>query len=181
MKEGGEAGYRAYARGLGSHYRLAAFFSDLPCEDDDWKEPGVMERCEACRAHVRACPTGAIDPERFLLRAERCITFWNEQPKEVAFPDWLDRSWHNCLVGCLHCQNVCPENRDVGDFHEDGAEFSEEETRLLLEGAQASDLPPDLVEKIRRADLLAASGYFPAQPGSPPGARGFSPPVAGMR
>lgn len=150
-----------YAAGLGSYYRLAAFFSDMPCKDDDWQEPRQMERCEDCEACVRSCPAGAIDPARFLLRAERCITFWNEQSKEVPFPAWLDRSWHNCLVGCLHCQRVCPENQDVADSYEDGVEFSEEETGLLMEGKPASDLPLGLVEKLRRADILVALDTFP--------------------
>ena len=150
-----------YAGGMGSSYRLAAFFSDLPCGDDEWGEPRALERCEECRVCVRACPTGAIASDRFLLYAERCITFWNEQPKEVPFPEWLDRSWHNCLMGCLHCQLVCPENREVNDFCETGAEFSEEETGLLLEGREAGDLPPDLVEKLERADLLVALDTFP--------------------
>jgi len=150
-----------YAGGMGSFYRLVAYFSDLPCESDEWGEPRALERCEDCLACVRACPTGAIDPARFLLRAERCITFWNEQPEEVPFPEWLDRSWHNCLVGCLHCQRVCPENREVDDFCETGGEFSDEETGLLLEGRKAGDLPSDLVEKLERADLLAALDTFP--------------------
>ncbi len=150
-----------YTGGLGSFYRLAAFFSDLPCEGDEWGEPTALERCEDCLACMQACPTGAIDPDRFLLHAERCITFWNEQPMEVPFPDWLDRSWHSCLIGCLHCQRVCPENREVGGFCEAGEEFSEKETQLLLEGREAGDLPPDLAEKLERADLLAVLDTFP--------------------
>lgn len=150
-----------YCGDMGSFYRLAAFFSDLPCEDAEWMEPRALERCEACLTCIQACPTGAIDPGRFLLRAERCITFWNEQPKGVPFPEWLDRSWHNCLVGCLHCQRVCPENRGIRDAYKEGEVFSEEETRLLLEGRKASDLPSGLVEKLQRSDLLLALDTFP--------------------
>jgi epoxyqueuosine reductase len=150
-----------YAGRMGSLYRLVVFFSDLPCEAGPWEEPAQLERCEGCAACISACPTGAIDPERFLIRAERCITFWNEQPKGVPFPGWLDPGWHNCLVGCLYCQQVCPENREVSDFYEEGEEFSEEETRLLLDGGEETDLPAALREKLERADLLEALDTFP--------------------
>jgi epoxyqueuosine reductase len=151
---------------LGSYYRLTAFFSDLPCDSDEWAEPRVLERCEKCTVCTKACPTGAIDPERFLLHAERCITFWNEKPKGVPFPDWLDPTWHNCIVGCLHCQRVCPENRDVSDFCEHGEEFSEAETGILLEGRQAGELPVGLVAKLERADLLPALDTLPRNLGA---------------
>ena len=150
-----------YCGGMGSYYRLAAFFSDLPCESGDWYEPEVLDICEDCRACMAACPTGAIDPERFLLRAELCIAFWNEKPKEEAFPEWLDPTWHNCLVGCLHCQRVCPANRRITEICEEGEEFSEEETGLLLEGREVADLPPDLVRKLERADLLPVLDTLP--------------------
>jgi len=143
-----------YVSGMGSFHRLAAFCSDLPCDGDEWPGPRVMARCERCRACARACPTGAIDPARFLIHAERCITFWNEEPPSVAFPDWMNPSWHNCLVGCMHCQTVCPENQGIAEHIEEGAEFSEEETSLLLRGVPPTDLPAALADKLRESDLL---------------------------
>jgi epoxyqueuosine reductase len=150
-----------YAEDLGSYYRLAVFISDLPCEDDTWVEPTLMDRCNDCSACVRACPTGAIDADRFLLRAERCITFWNEKPDGIPFPDWLEASWHNCVVGCLHCQRVCPENPSVSDACEEGVTFSEEETRLLLEGGHRDTLPAGLVQKLEESDLLPELDTLP--------------------
>ena len=94
----------------------------------------MMDLCQKCTACLRHCPTGAITSERFLLRAERCITFHNEEPSDVPFPAWLDASWHNCLVGCLHCQSICPENKDYLAWVGEGAKFSAEETALLVEG-----------------------------------------------
>lgn len=143
-----------YVEGMGSFHRLAAFCSDLQCEQDEWSEPRMLERCERCQACMRNCPTGAINAERFLLRAERCITFWNEKPCQVAFPEWIRSAWHNCLVGCLHCQRICPENKGMLDWYQEGEEFSEEETNILRKGVPFADLPEALAEKLERWDLL---------------------------
>jgi epoxyqueuosine reductase len=141
-----------YVEGMGSYQRLAAFCSDLPCEDDDWQSPRMMDLCERCTACRRACPTGAIGDDRFLLHAERCLTYLNELPGNVPFPDWLEPSAHNCLVGCMLCQVACPENRDLLSWHEPGAEFTEEETALLLEGPVLQELPAALRAKAERWD-----------------------------
>jgi epoxyqueuosine reductase len=151
----------SYAPGLGSFYRLVAFHSDLPCPDDEWHEPRMLERCETCRACGRRCPTGAITAERFLLRAERCLTFHNEKPGEVEFPAWISPSAHNCLVGCLHCQTVCPENKDFVQWIVDAEEISQEETAELLEGRALDQLSAPLAEKVRRADLVDYLGLLP--------------------
>ncbi|UCF97107.1 MAG: 4Fe-4S binding protein [Spirochaetaceae bacterium] len=151
----------AYVEGLGSYHRLAVFCSDCPCEAEQWIEAGMLERCERCHACQRACPSGAIGSDRFLLRAERCLTFWNEMPKGIAFPDWVEDSWHNCLVGCLHCQRICPENGMLKDWYEEGAEFSDRETELILAGADPSTLPASLTEKLERWDLLELYDLLP--------------------
>ena len=123
-----------YVPGMGSFHRLWAFYSDLVCQEDNWQEAQMMAICQNCSACLRKCPTGAITSERFLLHAERCITFHNERPGDVPFPTWMDPCWHNCLIGCSYCQNVCPQNKDFWQWVERGVEFSEEETALLLEG-----------------------------------------------
>jgi epoxyqueuosine reductase len=121
----------------------------------------MLERCETCRACGRRCPTGAITAERFLLRAERCLTFHNEKPGEVEFPAWISPSAHNCLVGCLHCQTVCPENKDFVQWIVDAEEISQEETAELLEGRALDQLSAPLAEKVRRADLVDYLGLLP--------------------
>jgi epoxyqueuosine reductase len=148
-----------YVDGMGSFHRLVALFSDLPCPDDDWQESRMMERCQTCSACIHACPSGAITPERFLLRAEKCIVFHNEG--DDPFPTWLDPSWHNCLVGCLHCQRVCPEDKDFLGWIEEGAEFSEEETGLLLEGTPLDELPPETARKLEQSDLAGLLDVLP--------------------
>jgi epoxyqueuosine reductase len=150
-----------YVEGLGSYHRLAVFCSDYPCKADSWSEARMLERCSGCRACLRECPSAAIAEDRFLLHAERCLTLWNEKPKGIDFPVWLEDSWHNCLVGCLHCQRACPENRALAGWYEEGAAFTGEETELLLAGGEPTELPADLHEKLRRWDLLELYEQLP--------------------
>ena len=151
----------SYVEGLGSFHRLTSFCSDLPCADDDWHQPTMLEQCEKCDRCMRSCPTGAILEERFLLNVERCITFWNEHPPDVAFPEWLKPVWHNCLIGCMICQKVCPVNQDIVDCHEPGGEFTEEETDILLQGIPFAEMPRSLKEKLKATDLAAIADILP--------------------
>jgi len=144
-----------YVPGMGSLHRLVAFYMDLPCSEESWGEPQVMERCRSCRACLRSCPTEAITADRFLIRAERCITFHNERLTE--FPTWIDSSWHNCLVGCLRCQKVCPENTPFLDRVECNEIFSQEETDLILDSTPPARLPSETVKKLERLDMLEYS------------------------
>jgi epoxyqueuosine reductase len=73
---------------------------------------------------------------------------------DFPFPAWLDPSWHNCLVGCLHCQRVCPQNKDFLEWVEEGAEFSQEETALILDGVPSDQLPASTVRKLEQLDLI---------------------------
>ena len=81
-----------YVSELGSFFQLVAVYSDMPCEEDSWQEATMMKSCEECDLCRRACPTGAIPSDRFLLRAERCITYHNEKNGNVLFPK-VDRGF----------------------------------------------------------------------------------------
>jgi len=150
-----------YVSGMGSFYGLTAAYSDFPATEGNLQESKMMERCQNCSACVKHCPTNAISSDRFLLYAKRCITFHNEKPGNVPFPAWIDPSWHNCLVGCLHCQRVCPENREVWKWVEEGSEFSKEETDLLLEKPQFDDLPATASHKLEQHDLESFVDIIP--------------------
>lgn len=149
----------AYFDDWGSYVRLFGFYSDIPCDEDDWQGARAMKACEKCRLCLTACPSEAISQERFLIRAERCITLHNEDTRE--FPEWIDPRWHNSLVGCMICQDVCPANRENLDWLEGDVEFSEEETALILEGTPPEDLPAGTVENLRVADLLEMYEILP--------------------
>jgi epoxyqueuosine reductase len=144
----------SYVPGLGSFYRPIVLYSDAPCPEDQWHDLQMLERCQSCVACRRACPTGAITAGRFVLRAGRCLTLHNERATEVPFPAWIDPAAHNCLVGCLHCQRVCPENREIWSRVVDGATFTEEETALLREGVPLDQLPATTLDKLQQSGLV---------------------------
>lgn len=150
-----------YVQGLGSFLQLVGFYSDMPCVEDSWREPQMMNRCEHCQACRLACPTGAISSDRFLLHAERCIVFHGEKKGDVPFPSWINPSWHNCLYGCFHCQRVCPENKNFLRWIGQGEEFSEEETALLLKGVSCDELSAATLRKLERLDLVDSLDSFP--------------------
>ena len=141
----------SYIEGLGSFYQLESFFSNVPCNDDNWYEERELEKCSDCRICLKNCPTGAISASRFLLRAEKCLTFFNEGDEE--FPVWIKPESHNCLIGCIRCQIVCPYNRSVTSWIEDIGEFSSEETEKLLSGLPPDSLPPSIIEKMNLIDF----------------------------
>lgn len=141
-----------YVDGLGSYHRLTAFISDLPADQDHWQEPQVLDRCENCKACRKACPTGAIAADRFLLHGERCLTFHNERRGE--FPQWIKPSWHNCLVGCFYCQKACPVNKDVVKAIVEGPVFSEEETDFILQNATLKEVPQSAIQKLEQLDVI---------------------------
>ena len=150
-----------YVTGMGSFHRLTTLYSDFPTNEDNWQDLQMMEMCKECSACTYKCPTGAIPTDRFLLHAECCLTYHNEQPPEVPFPDWINPTWHNCLVGCLHCQEVCPVNKNIKNWTERGPEFNKEETKLILDGVSIDDIHRETKEKIEKYDLV---NYFEVLP-----------------
>ena len=142
-----------YVPGMGSFHQLTAVYSDLPAPDDGWQEAQMMERCRTCNACLHKCPTGAISSDRFLLHADKCLVFHNERPASAAFPSWIDPAWHNCLMGCMDCQRVCPEDKPFMQWVENGQEFSQEETAILLKGTRLEQLSAATAEKLKRLNL----------------------------
>jgi epoxyqueuosine reductase len=141
-----------YVESMGSYHRLSAFYTNAPISEDHWQKPQMLDRCETCTACIKKYPSGAISYDRFLLRAKKCITYFNES--ERPFPDWIDPSWHNCLIGCMICQDVCPENPTSIRRIVHVATFSDEETNQILRGARKEELTPETIEKLKRIGLL---------------------------
>jgi epoxyqueuosine reductase len=150
-----------YVEGMGSFLNLALFFSDVPCTEESWQEVRRMDLCSSCRACLQNCPTGAIMAGRFLIDNERCLTYYNEAGAESRFPEWIDPSSHNCLYGCSRCQSVCPANKKNANSVVEVAEFTEEETQLLLMGESIDRFPEQLARKVRELDMVQYLGALP--------------------
>jgi epoxyqueuosine reductase len=147
----------AYVPRLGSYLMLAACATDAPPPSDAaWDEPLQLDRCERCSACLHACPSEAIRPDRFLLQTDRCLTTANED--EAPFPDWVDPAWHHCAVGCLRCQQACPENAGVELRVAPAEVFDEAESAAILAATPAEELATATREKLARCGL----DYSPA-------------------
>jgi epoxyqueuosine reductase len=147
-----------YVPGCGSFYMLVTYYSDMPCPDDTWQEPEIMPQCSTCSACVKSCPTGAISKDRFTIRQDRCITLYSGYSGGLDFPDWLDSSWIECLIGCMKCQRICPQNQAYVKWIEKSETFSEEETQLLRAGLTENDLPGSIRDKLDRMGLIRFFG-----------------------
>jgi len=90
--------------------------------------------------------------KRFLLRAERCLTSHNE--RACPFPEWIHLKWHHCILGCMQCQTICPENKNVEHWVDIGATFSHDETTLLLESTSVQELPERTKREQKRLALI---------------------------
>jgi hypothetical protein len=54
----------------------------------------------------------------------------------------------------MHCQRVCPQNKEVIQWTGEEEEFSEEETALLLEGVTHDKLPATTLKKLEHLSLM---------------------------
>lgn len=141
----------SYIPGFGSYYRLLTFVSDIPCTHDNWQAVKTMQACDNCHACIKSCPTQAINPERFIINIDRCLTFWNESAEPM--PAWIDRGAHNALIGCLRCQTVCPQNAAPERAVIMDQPFSEEELTLILNNTEIDKLPEQLANTLKEHNL----------------------------
>ncbi len=144
-----------YIEGMGSCHRLTVFGSDIICtEKIELAASLSMDRCSKCGLCIKQCPTGAISSNSKKIDADKCLTFYNERNEEM--PQWLHNDWHNSLVGCIRCQERCPENRGLWNRKKVGS-FSAEETQKILDHTPFELLDTALQDKL--ADLCLDRYY----------------------
>ncbi len=140
-----------YIPDMGSFFRLAAFFSDVPPGESQWlADHRVSRLCRECGLCIDACPTGCISHE--VYDVSRCLSLLSKEPSD--FPEWVKQKWHNSLIGCRVCQQVCPMNRSLFDSTAAGAEFSENETEAILSGVPFEQLDQSTCDKLRYFHLV---------------------------
>ncbi len=92
---------------FGTRYFMLTLVAQL--DAPEFVENGTPQKttCDTCRACEAACPVGAIDANGYdykkCARAYMC-----GEPMEDWVMDAMD-----CMLGCEHCQSVCPYNRDI--------------------------------------------------------------------
>lgn len=151
----------AYVRGMGCFLQIMTLLTDMPCDTGPGMEIRRMDACEHCGACAKACPTQAIDDARTVIRAERCLTYYNEFIDLAPFPDWISTSAHHSLHGCMRCQLNCPQNARYLNNAMEPVFLTETDVALLLDGPALCDLPDHLAEKIRTLHL---EDYLPLLP-----------------
>jgi len=150
-----------YVPRIGSYFRLVGFLTRAvvaPAAGGKAQSYGAMPICANCDFCLRACPTGAIAEDRFLLRAERCRTLHSETPGP--WPEQFPVESHDCLIGCLICQRVCPVNAGRLRYETAPVLFTEEETAALLR--EENDRPGAVGDGLRgKLDAIGMLGDAP--------------------
>jgi len=75
----------------------------------------------------------------------------NESLKPL--PDWVEPGWHTCAVGCLRCQQACPENAVVDLAVEAPEVFDEAETAAILRAAPLEEYSAGARARLGRSGL----------------------------
>jgi epoxyqueuosine reductase len=141
-----------YIEGFGSFLNLNVFFTDLPVQDEPFFPFEVLDTCKDCNLCVKDCPSGALREEPFFVEITRCLTWANES--DEPFPDWVESSWHNALIGCERCQLVCPHNRELLNPIEEIARYNIKETEAFLR----DELPKEALEPLGVAHYCKCLG-----------------------
>jgi epoxyqueuosine reductase len=140
-----------YIHGMGSFYVLMSYYTDLDLLVDSWQAAEIDGDCTNCFVCLKSCPTGAISTNRFLIHAEKCLTYLNEF--EADFPEWVKPEWHNSLIGCMSCQLKCPKNAAFVNQTNNTVVFTEEETKMLLDKVSLQSLPEDTIKKLEEISM----------------------------
>lgn len=139
--------------GAGSYVRLDAWWTELDAKGEPWGPASLLDRCASCGACVQACPNACFAAGRVIVDASRCLTLLNEG--DEPFPSWLERGVHKAAVGCLRCQEACPENRQtLGAIVDKRFILDRESSELLLSGTPVEQLSVVAADAVRAADMV---------------------------
>jgi len=140
-----------YVDGMGSYTRLEAFYTDYEFPTDDWCDKELMTSCTSCTLCQHACPTHCIPLDRTLIHADQCLTHFNENDGD--FPPLVPAKSHNALIGCMHCQIACPQNKKYFGLNQEIITFTEEEIRCILRKTPKEQIPQALAKKLEYLNL----------------------------
>jgi epoxyqueuosine reductase len=141
----------SYVEGMGSRLFLTAYYIDCQLPEDTWREPVRMKMCDTCRACMNNCPTKAIIDNKRVILAERCLVLYNEFEDDI--PSWINKEYHNALIGCVKCEEKCPMNLIYKNQLVTLPAFSEEQTKEILQTKNADDLSPKTYQMIHDYEI----------------------------
>jgi len=98
---------------IGSYVFVGTLVTSL---EHDLDVAEVTDRCGDCTRCIDACPTDAIDQERF-VDSHRCISYLTIEHRGAIDASLSDRLAGN-VFGCDICQEVCPWNAHAHEGHE---------------------------------------------------------------
>jgi epoxyqueuosine reductase len=148
-----------FVDGMGNYNLLHAFLTDHAFAEDNWTQLSILGRCRRCDHCVRSCPTACFWDGVLPFNIDKCVTLYNEKPG--AFPNWMLRSSHTALMGCVRCQDSCPENGGYAEISELLEDVSEDETRKILKGMADDALLKSLQRKLRQFPATLSREAFP--------------------
>ncbi|MFA6956597.1 MAG: tRNA epoxyqueuosine(34) reductase QueG [Thermoanaerobaculia bacterium] len=114
---------------IGSYFFIGTLVTSL---EHDLDIAEVSDRCGDCTRCIDACPTDAIDRERF-VDSNRCISYLTIEHRGAIDAPLSDRLAGN-VFGCDICQEVCPWNAHAPGGH------SAFRTRAGYSGRPVTDL-----------------------------------------
>jgi epoxyqueuosine reductase len=98
---------------IGSYFFIGTLVTSL---EHDLDVAEVADRCGECTRCIDACPTDAIDLERY-VDSHRCISYLTIEHRGAIDPSLAGRLAGNAF-GCDICQEACPWNAHAPDGHE---------------------------------------------------------------
>ena len=92
--------------GMGSQFFLGELFVDIELEPD----APCRQHCGNCHRCIDACPTGALEEERF--NGALCLSYLTIENRGD-IPEEAAQKMGETFYGCDRCQQVCPWNANA--------------------------------------------------------------------
>lgn len=151
----------SYVKDFGSQHRLMAFYTDLAGDPTLWVEGSDMDlaTCDSCGLCEDACPYNAIPSDKFILDPNRCLSFYMDLADPL--PEWTRQAPLKSLVGCNHCQDICPLNsKFVIPPETQLGRITLQSTQDILSCQSYLELQPDTQAQFQTLDIEAWYDVF---------------------
>lgn len=152
-----------YVGKIGSYHQLMGFIIEKelkPYNEFNSEKSAELKECSKCNICETICPTKAITSERFLLNAEKCLTFYNEKEGELPENVKLRLKSYPCFIGCMVCQEFCPANKDALKIEPTGITFDETETKEILTDGNDAEVWSKINSKFEKLGMMHCEKFI---------------------